>query len=235
MMKHNLLSIFFAFATTLMFLSASPLAAFADSLDDDLDDVWTTRNIPAHTGTQLFTTANRFEIAINLGYVPTDDYYNYFPISLDLHYRFNEMWGLMLRGSLLMIHANTTLGDFISKHQSTLDVKYLGDEQRGDLNVMATFHPVYGKSTFETTNLGRFDWGVFAGIGLVVSNSVNDTRTERSVKAHAQGIFGTDFHIFFLDWIALKLEASLRFYHAPTQWLVPCTISVGVSFFLPKI
>lgn len=209
--------------------------AFADALDDDLDEIWTTRDIPAHSGSQLFTTARRFELALNIGYIPTDDYYNYFPIAFDVHYRFTEMWGLMLRGSLLMLHTGTTLGDFIDEHQSTMDVKYLGDEQRGDISLMATFHPVYGKSTVETSNLGRFDWGIFAGIGVVVSDSVNDARTETSIQAHAEGVFGTDFHIFFLNWLALRLEASLRFYHAPTQWVVPCTLSVGVSFFLPEL
>ena len=208
--------------------------AFADALDDDLDEVWTTRDIPAHSGAQLFPTARRFELTLNIGYVPTDDYYNYFPLSMDVHYRFTQMWGLMLRGSLLMLHTTTSLGDFIDEHQSTMDVKYLGDEQRGDISLMATFHPVYGKSTFDTMNLAGFDWGIFAGIGVVVSNSVNHARTEISTQAHAEGVFGTDFHVFFLNWLALRLEASLRFYHAPTQWVVPCSLSVGVSFFLPK-
>lgn len=231
MMKNAIFSLVFAVFALLMFAPS----AFADAIDDDLDEVWTTRDIPAHTGKQLFTTARRFELALNIGYVPTDDYYNYFPIAIDVHYRFTEMWGLALRGSLLMLHSSTTLGRFVDDHQNSLDVEYLGDEQRGDLSLMATFHPVYGKSTVETSNLGRFDWGIFAGVGVVVSNSVNDARTERTIQAHAQGIFGTDFHIFFLDWIALRLEASLRFYHAPTQWVVPCTLSVGVSFFMPEI
>ena len=209
--------------------------AHADAIDDDLDTQWTTQNIPAHIGQQVFTTANRFEIALNLGISLNDDYYNYFPITLDVNYRFTEMWGLGLRGSLLMIHSDTTLHDFMSQHQSTMDAQMLGDEQRGDLAILATFHPVYGKSTVETFNLARFDWGIFAGVGVVFSNAVNAERTQKEMTTQAQGIIGTDAHIFFLDWIALRLEASLRFYKAPTRWYVPCTFSVGVSFFLPEI
>ena len=228
--KSCLLYVAFFFAIML-----SCTTALADPIDDDLSEVWTTQDVPAVTGQQVFSTARRFEIALNIGFVPTDDYYNYFPILLDVHYHFDDMWGIMLRGSLLMLHSDTTLGEFMHDHQSTIDTKLLGDEQRGDIGLMASFHPVYGKSTVETFNLTRFDWGIFAGIGVVFSESVNDSRTSRSLKAHAEGIFGTDMHIFFLDWIALRIEASLRFYHAPEQWIVPCTLSVGVSFFLPQL
>lgn len=209
--------------------------AAADPIDDDLNKIWSTQDVPAVTGNQVFTTERRFEFALNFGFIPTDDYYNYFPLSLDVHYHFTDMWGLMLRGSLLKLHTSTTLEEFMHDHQSTIDTKLLGDEQLGDVSLMASFHPVYGKSTVETFNLTRFDWGIFAGIGVVLSQSINDNRTDRSLKAHAEGIFGTDMHIFFLEWIALRIEASLRFYHAPEQWLVPCTLSVGVSFFLPQL
>lgn len=209
--------------------------AHADAIDDDLEAQWTTQNIPAHVGNQVFTTARRFEIALNFGFILTDDYYNYFPIIADINYRFTEMWGLGLRGSLLMLHSDTTLSEFMDKHQTTIETQMLGDEQRGDIAILATFHPVYGKSTVETFNLGRFDWGLFAGVGVVFSQAVNKERTARQLTAQAQGIFGTDAHIFFLDWIALRLEASLRFYKAPTRWYVPCTFSIGVSFFLPEV
>ena len=227
----HMLTIMAAFVMSLAFASN----AQADALDDDLNAQWTTQNLPAHQGQQVFTTAQRFEIALNLGIIPTDDYYNYFPISLDVNYRFTEMWGLGVRGSLLMLHMDTTLSKFMSEHQNAIDVQMLGDEQLGDVALLATFHPVYGKSTVETANLGRFDWGLFAGIGAVFSNAANAERTARGFMTQVQGIIGTDAHVFFLDWLALRLEASLRFYKAPTRWYVPCTFSVGVSFFMPEV
>lgn len=220
-----------AFVMSLAFTSH----AQANALDDDLNAQWTTQNIPAHLGKQVFTTARRFELAFNFGIIPTDDYYNYFPISLDVNYRFTEMWGLGVRGSLLMLHVDTTLSKFMSEHQNSIDVQLLGDEQLGDVALLATFHPVYGKSTVETANLGRFDWGLFAGIGAVFSNAANAERTARGLATQIQGIVGTDAHVFFLDWLALRLEASLRFYKAPSRWYVPCTFSVGVSFFMPEV
>lgn len=208
--------------------------AFADPIDDDLDAQWTTRDLPAYDGTPVVSAARRFELALNIGYVPTDDYYNYFPIALDIHGRITDMWGVMLRGSLLMLHADTTLRRFMDSHQNAITTALLADEQLGDVTVMATFHPVYGKATVETSNLLHFDWGIFAGLGAVIARSPNSTHTETAVAAYAEGIFGTDMHIFFLDWLALRLEASLRFYKGSTQWYVPCTLSVGVSFFLPE-
>ncbi|MBR4985986.1 MAG: hypothetical protein IKY83_09635 [Proteobacteria bacterium] len=210
------------------------LPAFADQLDDDLASQWTTRDLPAQAGTPVVSAARRFELALNIGYVPTDDYYNYFPIALDIHGRITDMWGVMLRGSLLMLHADTTLRRFMDSHQNAITTALLADEQLGDVTVMATFHPVYGKATVETSNLLHFDWGIFAGLGAVIARSPNSTHTETAVAAYAEGIFGTDMHIFFLDWLALRLEASLRFYKGSTQWYVPCTLSVGVSFFLPE-
>ena len=223
------------FCLCLFFLPSIASAQDSDALDRDLEEQWTTRDLSARTGSQLYTTAHRFELAVNLGYLATDEYYNYVPIVFDVHYKFTENWGLMLKSSILSIHTDTALSEFMSKHQSAIDVKYLGDEQIVDFSLTATFHPVYGKWTVETTNLGYFDWGIFAGIGVVVAKTPDKLRTTRDTAAHAEGVFGTDFHFFFLDWLALKLEASLRFYHTPNQWLVPCTFTAGVSFFLPEI
>ena len=223
---------------TVLFVSGYQMPAFADdtdALDRDLAEQWSTRDIPAQTGNQVFTSAGRFELGLNLGYLATDDYYNYVPVELNVHYRFTEYWGLMLRSSLLMIHGTTTLSDFLDTHQTTIDPKMLGDEQIVDFSLTGTFHPVYGKWTAETMNLGRFDWGIYAGIGLVVSKSANKSRTKRETMAHAEGVFGTDFHFFVLNWLAIRLDASLRFSHAPTQWVVPCTITAGVSFFMPSL
>ncbi len=141
----------------------------------------------------------------------------------------------MLRSSVLAIHTDSTLARFMTDHQSSVDIRYLSDEQIVDFSLMATFHPAYCKWTFGTTNLGHFDWGIFAGIGAVVSKTPNKQRTERHTAGHAQGILGTDFHLFFLDWLALRLEASMRFYKIPHQWMVPCSFTAGVSFFLPEI
>lgn len=233
-MTDRILSKFAALIAFACFIICGATQASADQLDDDLATQWTTRDLPAQDGTQVISPGRRFELALNVGYVPTDDYYNYFPIALDVHCRITEMWGVMLRGSMLMLHADTTLRRFIDAHQSSIKTSLLADEQLGDVTAMATFHPVYGKATVETANLLRFDWGIFAGLGAVISRSPNDAHTETSVAAYAEGIFGTDMHIFFLDWLALRLEASLRFYKGSTQWYVPCTLSVGVSFLLPE-
>ena len=215
-----------------------PVHAYAqdsDALDADLEQHWSKQDIPAHGGIPSFTKAHRFELALSLGYLANDDYYNYIPITLDLHYWFTDFMGLMFRTSLLAIHPNTTLYRFMDKHQSAIDVRYLSDEQIADFSLMATFHPVYGKWTFDTTNLGHFDWGIFAGIGVVLSKTPDDSRTKRKTKGHAEGILGTDFHFFIVDWFALRIEASMRFYQIPHQWMVPCSFTAGVSFFMPEI
>lgn len=240
--KHELFSkkihihtIFSACLLAIFTLLSLPSVSFADALDDDLAEQWTTRNIPAQTGERLHSAAHRFEIALHIGVIPSDDYYTYFPLILDLHYRFTEMWGLNLRGSLLKLHADSTLYDFMDKHQASIAAKMLADEQLGDVALMATFHPIYGKWTAETYNLGRFDWGLFAGVGVVFSNTPNKSFTKQSLSAHAQGILGSDAHFFLLSWLALRLEASLRFYKTPNQWIVPATLSLGLSFFLPSL
>ena len=234
----KLLSGFWPLYLALVSLVWCVMPAYADdsdALDRDLAEQWSTRDIPAQSGTPVFSAANRFELGLSLGYLATDDYYNYVPIELNVHYRFDDYWGLLLRSSLLMINGTTTLADFMSKHQSAIDAKLLGDEQIVDFALAGTFHPVYGKWTLETTGLGHFDWGIYAGIGVVVSKSADKARVKRETAAHAEGVFGTDFHFFVLDWLAVRLDASLRFYHAPTQWVVPCSITAGVSFFLPRL
>lgn len=215
------------------FAAARP--ADAGSLDDALDAYWETQDVPAVSGNPCFENARRFEIAVHLGVIPTDDFYTYFPITLDIHYRFTEMWGIMLRGGVLMIHADSTLSDFMDRAQSSVAAKMLGDEQKGDILLLASFHPVYGKWTAGTVNLGRFDWGIFVGIGAVFSESVKNHASKRELTAHPEGAFGMDAHIFFLEWLALRFEASLRLYHAPGRYIVPATLSVGVGFFFPQL
>lgn len=205
------------------------------AIDRDLQEQWETRDLPPQAGDQAVDTSRRFELGLGLGYVATDDYYNYIPIYLDLHYRFTEAWGLMLHTSLLSIHLDTELARFMRSKQKSVDVSYLGDEQIADLSLAATFHPVYGKWTAGSTSLGYFDWGIFAGVGMVISRTANKQRTSREVKAHVEGVFGTDFHFFFTDWLALRLDASLRFYSTPNRWMVPCTFGLGLSFFMPQI
>ena len=236
-MKSHLFSAFLSCLTAL-FVCGYPLTVFADdsdALDRDLAEQWSTHDIPAQTGNQVFTAAGRFELGFSIGYLATDDYYNYVPIELNIHYRFDEYWGLMLRSTLLMVHGTTTLADFVDSHQSTIKAKMLGDEQIVDFSLTGTFHPVYGKWTAETANLGRFDWGIYAGIGLVLSYSADKSYQKREIQPHAEGIFGTDMHFFVLKWLAIRLDASLRFYHAPTQWVVPCSITAGLSFFMPSL
>ena len=204
--------------------------AFADDLDADLDELWETRELPARMGEPVVSVAGKFAVGLQIGVIPNDDYFTYVPFSIDAYYRFTEMWGLMARGSILMAHADTVLSDFMDRHAES---RVYAEEQRGDFTVAATFHPVYGKATVGTQNLWRFDWGVFAGLGVVASDSPNDARTGTSVEAYAEGILGTDFDVYFLDWLAVRLEASMRIYKARTQWMVPCTLSAGVVFVLP--
>ncbi len=209
--------------------------AYADALDDDLASQWERRDIPARMGTPEFTAAERFSVGLLFGVDPTDDYFTYFPIAVDAAYWFTEMWALHLRGTLLMARADSSLSEFMSEHSHVRDISYLREAQRGDVELLGSFHPVYGKSTVSTTNLWGFTWGIFAGIGVNVSESPNGERTKTEIGAHAEGIVGTEFSVFALDWLAICAEASLRFYHAPKQWVLPGTFSIGVRFFLPKL
>ncbi len=56
----------------------------SDALDADLEKHWTTQEIPAQDGLKSFSTEHRFELALSLGYLANDDYYNYVPITLDV-------------------------------------------------------------------------------------------------------------------------------------------------------
>ena len=216
-------------------LCLAPVDTFADEIDDDLAAQWTTQSVPAQMGERQFTTAHRFELGLNIGVVLTDDYYTYFPMEFDAGYRFTEMWGVRLRGSILMIHADSALSDFMDANQSSVAAQMLSDEQRGDIYAVATFHPFYGKWTAGTQNLGHFDWGISAGVGAVFSKTPNKSLTKRDLSAYAEGVFATDAHFFLLSWLALRIEAALRFYKTPQQWVVPASLSIGVSFFLPEI
>ncbi len=212
---------------------AMVFAQSSDALDRALDARWNTQDVPAVEGDIRFVTDHTVEIALSLGYQPNDDYANIVPIMLDVVYHIDASWSVGLRGSVLAAHADTELKRFLTKHQPTLDVEMLYEDQLGDLTVMAAYHPLYGKWTAGTTNLGAFDWGVFVGMGAVFVDAPNEALTKREKTAHFEGLLGMDAHVFFLDWLALRIEASIRLYQGTNRFMAPCFLGVGVSFFIP--
>ena len=203
------------------------------ALDRALDARWNTQEVPAVEGNVRFVTARTMAFSLSFGYQPNDDYANIFPIMIDVFYHIDESWAVGLRGSLFMAHSDSRLKRFLEDHQPTLDVEMIYEGQLGDVEVLASYRPLYGKWTAGVTNLGAFDWGIFAGLGAVVVDAPNAGRTERETTAHFEGVLGMDAHVFFYDWLALRLEASLRLYQGTDRFLAPCFLGVGVSFYLP--
>lgn len=214
-------------------LAGRASAQEADALDAALDAHWNTQEVPAVEGECAVGRGRRVEMALSFGFQPDDDYANIFPLMLDAVYHITPEWGAGLRVSIDAMHSDTELRSFMVKKQPVLDVKMLYEDQLVDIAVMGTYRPAYGKWTFGTNNLGVFDVGVLAGLGVAVVDAPDSARTKRETAAHFEGLLGLDARVFFLDWLALRLEASLRLYQGRTQFMAPAFIGLGVSFFVP--
>lgn len=233
MLKRSLQSLITLLAVLLALSSGVAHAQDASPLDEALQARWNTAEVPAVEGKLAFASDKKVELALSFGYQPNDDYANVFPILFDALYHINAEWGVGLRGSVLAAHSDTALKKFLDEHQPTLDTKLLYESQGGDLTVMATYRPVYGKWTAGVTNLGAFDWGLIAGLGAVFVKAPNASRTKLEQTAHFEGVLGMDAHVFFLDWLALRLEASIRLYQGTDRFMAPCFLGIGVSFYVP--
>ncbi len=222
-------------AASLAWNAPNATAQDNNALDAALDARWNTADVPAVEGNLRFVTEKTVELGVSFGYQPNDDYANVFPILLDAIYHINSDWGVGVRGSILVAHSDTELKTFLDDHQPGLDSRMLYEDQLGDIAVMGTYRPLYGKWTAGATNLGRFDWGILAGLGAVFVDAPNKARSAREKTAHFEGILGMDAHIFFKDWLALRLEASLRLYEGTDRFMVPCFLGVGLSFMVPTL
>ena len=204
----------------------------ASALDAVLHARWNTQEVVAVEGKIAFRHAKKLEFGLSLGYLPNDDYANIFPILLDVAYHIDEFWAVGLRGSLLMAHGDTKLKRFLQDHQPNLDVSMLYEEQLGDVTFMAAWHPAYGKWTAGLNGLGAFDWGLLAGLGVVIVDAPDKTKMARKKTAHFEGVLGTDAHFFFAPWVALRFEASIRLYQGTERFMAPCFLGLGVSFYV---
>lgn len=208
-----------------------------DALSADIEPYWETTPAPALPQTPLFSVARRFEIAIQIGYVPNDDFYNYFPAQLGLAYHFNEFWALELQASTLYLRKTTQLYDFLERNsQNPIDVEKISDEQLARFDLVAVLHPFYGKWAYDGHHIGHFNFAFYAGLGAVLTRENNaENSAERAITAHVEGEIGVAFEAFFLDWLALRIDGAINLYDGYDHFRVPCRISVGVSFYPPAI
>ena len=228
------------FMCLLALLSACVFAwggnAFAQdtsALDEALEARWNTQEVPAVEGKIAFTHAGKLEFGLSIGYQPNDDYANIFPINIDVMYHIDEFWVVGMRGSLLMAHSDTKLKKFLEEQQPTLDTSMLYEDQLGDIAVMASYQPAYGKWTAGTNGLGAFDWGLLAGLGVAIVDAPDHKKMARKKTAHFEGVLGMNAHVFFTPWVALSLEASIRLYQGTDRFMAPCFLGLGVSFYAP--
>ncbi|MFA5623664.1 MAG: outer membrane beta-barrel domain-containing protein [Bradymonadales bacterium] len=225
----------FVFLTSLHFL---PMPCVGLEAEQDFDALVTaqrqTLEAPALLSSKLYVAEKRFELALQMAYVPNDDFYNYFPIQFRLGYHFNDLWGLELQSTLLLLKSKTNLSTFLeSRSSAQLDLEQISDRQLARFNLVAVFHPLYGKWSFNRVGLGHFDWGVYAGAGLVVVSEPSSGKLRKSARFDA--VLGSQFHFFILPYLALRADFAVNIYPSFNGVLAPCSIGLGLSYYTPTV
>lgn len=228
---------FILFLCTIAALHLAP-QAYAQDGPTKLDEIvlakQQTNPTPALLSPKLFIAERRFELALQFSYLANDDFYNYFPLHLKVAYHFNDMWALELQSSILYIKSKTNLSKFLESNSTApSDLKQIADTQLARFNLVAVFHPLYGKWSFNRFGLGHFDWGLYAGLGVVVVKEPKNTQVRTA--AHVDAVLGSYFHFFLLPSLALRADLAINLYPSFNAIQVPCTIGLGISYFTPPI
>jgi len=191
------------------------------------------RNIYTYQPRQ-FLKSGRFGVTVYGGLIPNNIFEQYFPVGLRLNYFILENIGVELAGSYAF-KSQTKLQPLITESGGVAAQQVLiGDTQVSHTNFGVVWSPFYGKTSFYDNVLTYFDVFLFAGAGIVITETTPtfNAAPEKGVKP--EGALGGGMAFFFGQNFALR--GDFRQFVFPKVKSVggvanPSEVSLGLSLF----
>jgi len=206
------------------------------SLTRQFDQYWAKRRQVRNIHKRLFLKDGRHEFSIVGGIIPNDDFFLYYPIGARYDWYVTEDLAVEVDGSYI-IETKSDLEKFLEKQiygSVNVDLPQKLMWQAG-AGVMWT--PFHGKIGAFSTYLGHFDFGIKLGVMAIGTEVSKDDNSAGKPRVDVGGNAGVTVRLYFLDFMALRIDYRHYFYAARDteddvrglSYLLE--ISMGLSFF----
>jgi outer membrane beta-barrel protein len=176
-------------------------------LGEQLQEYWAVdRDLPAVKG-RLYTRDGKVHVGVYGGLMSSEPFYWYVPVGARVGYYFSDFFGLELGGQYLL--ANTTeLTDALNEIRGdSFDVTLHGqDKFLWRANVVATWHPLYGKLALLQRKLSHIDLKLQAGVGVSGLERPTPRRDAVESTVAPELVLGGGLSIFLSEMVTLRLD-----------------------------
>lgn len=156
---------------------------------------------------RVFQKQGRFAATLYAGLIPNNAFEHYYPIGVRLNYFVLENIGLELASSYAL-KTSTGLEEQLREPLPGLAAQQIlvGDTQISHTNFGILWSPFYGKTAFYNSILNYFDVYLFAGAGVVVTETVPDFNAEAEKEVKPEGALGAGVAFYLGESAALRLD-----------------------------
>ncbi len=215
--------------------ASSAFAQEAGVLDKYLDKYWGAKREVKVIQKRLFQKDGRHELGIYGGTIPNDEFMMYYPIGLRYDYYFSEDIGIELFGSYI-IPVESELSGFLSDPENfNVQINtFLPQKLEWTAGLEGLWSPVHGKIGLFTSKLFHFDFHLAVGVGAMGTEvATREEGGDRKKKYDVAANVGTGVRLYFLDWLAARIEYRHYFFAAEQGGVsYPAELTLGAAFFL---
>lgn len=189
---------------------------FEGPLKEQLEEYWSAeRDLPV-LKKRLYTREGTLELGLYTGLMSSDPFYFYLPIGLHAGYFFSDSFGVEFSGQY-SLSFTTDLADFFeSRGGDAFDVATDGgDEFIYRANVVAKWHPLYGKVAAFQRKLTHLDFNLVGGVGVVGYNRPGPNRNTSETGLSPELVFGAGLSFFASDKLTVRLDGRGYIYAGP--------------------
>ena len=182
---------------------------------------------------RAFQKDGRLALSIYSGLIPNNIFENYVPLGFRLDYFILENIGIELASSF-NLRVDTGLEGVIQENTGVAaEQVLLGVRQISHTNFGIVWSPFFGKTAFYDSALNYFDLYLFAGAGLVVTETVPTFNAEPSTDFAPEGAIGFGLSYYLGDHFMVRADFRQFLFQKVTGGVAnPSEISLGLGYFL---
>ena len=187
--------------------SQSEQDAIEGPLKDQLEDYWSIDRDLDVLRDRLHTRAGRVHVGLTTGMLSSEPFLWYIPVGARVGYFLNDSFGIELHGQFLLTQ-NTELTDFIEgEREDNFDVLIdANDRFIWRANVVATWHPLYGKLALLQRKLTHLDFNLVGGVGVAGIERPQPNRAAADVTVNPELVLGAGVSFYLYEGLTLRAE-----------------------------
>lgn len=198
------------------------------ALDKELDKVWGKERDIKVIEKRLFEKDARWEFTPYFGFIPNDEFFNYYPLGGRINYFFTETIGVEAFGAYT-IPQDSGLQATVEQFQGINQAQPLRKLQ-WYAGAAAYWAPIHGKISAFSQKLIHFDGALTLGFGALGTKKLGGGTEKSKIDPMAQ--VGVGFNAYFTYWLSVRVDYRNYFYWISERGRVsyPAEVTFGVGF-----